>query len=188
MNRQESILIRHNDSGTCTQATSIVYKDRSVLIQCYQIPSHSRFHYASVRGHQGLSLSRKDDLESLCYVFIELATGSLPWDGQEDEEIEELKTKMACSDICKDLPPEFAAMLRYVRNIIFEEDPNYGVLHVFLNAAGRQNEYQEDIPDAITLCTEVCGLPGPHNNRKTLRSCQAVQFVELDHRGTLRHK
>ena len=133
-----------------------------------------------------MSLSRKDDLESLCYVLVELATGSLPWNGQPDDSILNLKQQMSSADICKNLPPEFAAVLTNVRNIGFKRDPNYKTLYVLLNAATRQNECKEDIPDATTLWTEVCGLPGPHNNRKTLRSSEAVEFVELDHQGTLR--
>jgi serine/threonine protein kinase len=35
--------------------------------------------FASINAHQGFELSRRDDIESLCYTLIYLASGTLPW-------------------------------------------------------------------------------------------------------------
>lgn len=35
--------------------------------------------YAPLAAHEGIELSRKDDLESLIYVWVFLMKGNLPW-------------------------------------------------------------------------------------------------------------
>jgi len=77
-----------------------------------------------------------DDLESLGYVFLYFARGSLPWQGLKaatDEEKNELikKKKMSLSgeQLCESvLPEEFAKYINYTRSLSFEDKPNYPYL------------------------------------------------------------
>ncbi|CAM9275806.1 unnamed protein product, partial [Ectocarpus fasciculatus] len=45
----------------------------------YPLPCPSSARYASLGAHEERDQSRKDDLESLLYVFLDLYTGKLPW-------------------------------------------------------------------------------------------------------------
>lgn len=111
--------------------------------------------YSSINIHNGIEPSRRDDIESLCYSFISLYEKELRWSKLCDElkktpEIDETdetrqidetdetdktdKKKILCEKIKKlkldynlflDLPGEFLTILLYVRNLKFEEVPNY---------------------------------------------------------------
>ncbi|KAG8041315.1 hypothetical protein G9C98_002303 [Cotesia typhae] len=91
--------------------------------------------YASINTHMGIEQSRRDDLESLGYVFMYFNTGSLPWQGlksatkrQKYERISEKKMSTSIDELCKGFPVEFAKYLRYCRQIRFEERPDYSYL------------------------------------------------------------
>lgn len=91
--------------------------------------------YCSINAHAGYEQSRRDDLESLGYVFLYFLRGSLPWQGlQADSKREKFrkiyKTKlsMRTETLCQGLPEEFAKYLNYCRNLAFEEEPKYKYL------------------------------------------------------------
>ncbi|KAJ3195896.1 hypothetical protein HK101_010728 [Irineochytrium annulatum] len=88
--------------------------------------------YASVNVHKGKIHTRRDDLESLIYVLIELAAGKLPWTGvnarnplQGWRKIGVQKNDMSIAEITEGLPSEFGTMLEYARELRFSEEPDY---------------------------------------------------------------
>jgi casein kinase I family protein HRR25 len=87
--------------------------------------------YASVSAMKGQEHSRRDDLESLGYVWLYLLKGSLPWQslpatrGDKKDQILQKKMSVTIEDICEDLPGEFAEYLRAVRRLGFEDEPPY---------------------------------------------------------------
>ena len=114
--------------------------------------------YSSINVHNGIEPSRRDDLESLCYTFMSLYGKELMWANvceelkpidetdETDETDEQKKKKIVCEKIkalklddalFSDLPDEFLIIVFYVRNLSFEETPNYkyiiNVLHNVVN-------------------------------------------------------
>ncbi|KAI8805046.1 kinase-like domain-containing protein [Cladochytrium replicatum] len=102
-------------------------------------PKTGTARYASLNVHRGKDHTRRDDLESLAYVVIELATGKLPWSGVQAissldgwRKVYNLKEEIIISDLCRDLPPEFAEFLEYTRSLQFSDDPDYNrIVHAF---------------------------------------------------------
>lgn len=81
--------------------------------------------YVSINVHKNIEPSRRDDLESFIYVFIYLLNGSLPWGhlsfGKEMAELKYQYCKNCNSNVISN-------MMEHVRNLRFEEKPNYDYL------------------------------------------------------------
>nr|XP_043639032.1 casein kinase 1-like protein 3 [Erigeron canadensis] len=91
--------------------------------------------YASCNTHLGIEQSRRDDLESLGYVFLYFLRGSLPWQGlkgatkkQKYDKICEKKVSTPIEVLCKFHHVEFASYFQYCRSLTFEQRPDYGFL------------------------------------------------------------
>lgn len=110
--------------------------------------------YASLHTHQGLELSRRDDLISWFYSVVELANGSLPWPGSQDrKKTAELKRTMTSHQLCANLPVEFITIYEYLLKIKFSETPNYGYISKLIIKAMKRGAFDtttldwENIPE-----------------------------------------
>ena len=101
--------------------------------------------YASINALNGLTQSRRDDLEAVGYVLMYFLRGRLPWQGipvknKEDRyrKIMEKKIATSAEELCMNFPQEFADYVNYTRNLQYEQDPNYDYLKsLFLNVLNR---------------------------------------------------
>jgi serine/threonine protein kinase len=107
--------------------------------------------YASINTHKGLEQSRRDDLESLGYVLIYFLQGSLPWQGlkavnKNDKygRIFEKKYSTSLQDLCQGLPHEFISYFQLVRNLKFEEPPDYDSLRRLFRAVQVRESFKRD--------------------------------------------
>jgi len=91
--------------------------------------------YASIRAHEGYPLSYRDDFESLMYMIIYLYNRKLPWQGipgksksDKNQKVLEMKKNIELSQLCYKLPIEYQKIIRYCRNLEFNEKPKYDIL------------------------------------------------------------
>ena len=124
----------------------IKYKNRKLTI--------GSLSYLSINGNMGYEQSRRDDLESLGYMLIFLATGNLPWFEIEKSKINKklkyyqialLKNALSAEKLCEGLPEEFTKYINYVRKLDFEEDPNYVYLRSLFSSILVKNQEKNDL-------------------------------------------
>jgi len=79
--------------------------------------------FVSLNVHKGLEPSRRDDVESCLYVMLYMFTGKLEWTTcTTNKQIFELKRDL----MKKEYVPSFIkSILSYVRDLNFDERPNY---------------------------------------------------------------
>ena len=110
--------------------------------------------YASINTHKGIRESRRDDLESVMYVLIYLFKGCLPWQGIKAKTkserqilIKEKKLSVTTEELCKGLPKEFLSMIKIIKELRFEEKPNYELFKYnfkkILNSLEKENKYSD---------------------------------------------
>ena len=91
--------------------------------------------YCSIYTHLGNEQSRRDDLESIGYVLMYFLRGNLPWQGikvkeneKHYERIGNMKQNISIDELCFGFPEQFKNYFNYVKQLEFDEDPNYNFL------------------------------------------------------------
>ncbi|KAG0351159.1 serine/threonine protein kinase, partial [Gamsiella multidivaricata] len=106
--------------------------------------------YASINIHCGREHTRRDDIESVGYMLLELMIGTLPWSGisarnsrQGWAKMREIKEDIDLDELCEGLPRGFMTYIGYTRSLRFDEEPDYEYLQNLLRScAGRGAEAQ----------------------------------------------
>ena len=90
-------------------------------------------------------------MESIGYLFIYLLKGSLPWQGlkikQKSEKfskIREIKMTIESTKLCEGLPDEFREYIDLVKNLEYEEEPDYSRYTNMFNELFKKKEYTKD--------------------------------------------
>ena len=89
----------------------------------------------SINNQKRYTASRRDDLESVSYMLVYFLKGTLPWlnleyknKNDEDERRENIfkkKEETTPEMLCEGLPEEYLTFTKTVRNLGFDEEPNY---------------------------------------------------------------
>ena len=121
--------------------------------------------YISINTHKGCEQSRRDDIESACYIIVYFYCGELGWDGfktktKEEKiiKIMERKEEFKNSEEYLKLPSFFMPIFQYVYNMGFDEKPNYDYIIGIINKGLEQFEDQS-------------------NYEKTLLDWQSIEFM-----------
>ena len=107
--------------------------------------------YASIHAHLGIEQSRRDDLESLGYVLMYFINGQLPWQGlrapnkkMKYDKISEKKIEVPTEELCKGYPEEFAQYFKYIKDLQFDDKPDYAMLRKSFRDLFIQKGYKSD--------------------------------------------
>lgn len=98
--------------------------------------------YASVNTHLGIEQGRRDDIEGLIYMLIYFFKETLPWQNMDAknkkekyEKILEKKISTTPEELCFELPSQIIRILKYVRNLFFDQQPDYQYIRKQLEEA-----------------------------------------------------
>ena len=104
--------------------------------------------YASINALNGITQSRRDDLEAIGYVLMYFLKGRLPWQGMVNKnkeqrylKIMETKRDTTPEELCKGFPAEFERYVSYTRNLEYEQNPDYEMLKDLFKKVLRDEGY-----------------------------------------------
>ena len=123
--------------------------------------------YASINAHLSRDLGRHDDLWSVFYLLVELATGQLPWRKIRDKETAgEFKASYDHKKLITGMPGEFQDFLNHLNLLTYFEKPDYNLIINLLCKAMKHLGVQESDPfdweqdlSAPSVTTASAGSP-----------------------------
>ena len=85
--------------------------------------------FTSINSHLAITETKRDDLESLGYIFFFFLEGSLPWRNEKSwTKTLNMKKEIPPAKMCGSCPIEFIMFLNYSRGLRFDEVPDYDYL------------------------------------------------------------
>ena len=97
--------------------------------------------FASANALRGGEQSRRDDLESIAYMIIFFMREKLPWQGvtgtkkmERYLKIYKMKKNVTPEDLCKSLPTQMISFVKYVKQLEFEQEPDYNYLRSLIQS------------------------------------------------------
>jgi serine/threonine protein kinase len=134
--------------------------------------------YASLNVHRGKPHSRRDDIESMGYLLLDLIFGTLPWTGIQArnsragwDRMRQIKEDTFMSDLCAGLPQGLLEFIEYARKIRFTEEPNYELLRQFLSGSIHGGKYSKIVRSPF----------GGHTERKWQQDIDKEKDEQLTH-------
>ena len=134
--------------------------------------------FLSLNVLKGIEQTRKDELESLGLVIIYLYKGYLPWSNykfkdifQALEKIKAIKENLSMKQLCHGLPIEMFEYMNYIKNMSFEDTPDYRYLQsLFLNILKKIGEKN----DLFFSWVDKSIVPKKLTSRSNSRSIQKL--------------
>ncbi|KAI8377683.1 kinase-like domain-containing protein [Radiomyces spectabilis] len=108
--------------------------------------------YASLNVHRGKVHARRDDLESVGYLLLDLVFGSLPWTGIQAknskagwDRMRHMKEDTFMADFCAGLPTGLLNYIEYTRRLRFADQPDYDYMRRLLKGCLEGGEFSEPV-------------------------------------------
>ena len=101
--------------------------------------------FISLNTHCGKQVSRRDDIECLGYLLIFFMKGELPWTHiKHSNDIKQKKMEISIDELCEGLSEEFKELIKYSRELEFEQEPDYCYLKGLLEKVAEKNRIDLD--------------------------------------------
>lgn len=105
--------------------------------------------FLSMSVHSRIAATRRDDLESLGFALVYMYNGKLPWhespsNGRHEETAMEKKESTSVQTLCEGLPVQMQEYFNRVREMEFQERPEYGRLGTLFEHALEEAGYTND--------------------------------------------